>query len=78
MKTAISIPDELFEEAEQEAKRRGLSRSELYANAVREYVEKYRTDDITGRLDEIYAETDSRLDPALQHMQNASLKREDW
>lgn len=74
MKTAIIIPDALFEEAE----RRGLSRSELYANAVHEYVEKYRAGDITERLDEVYAKTDSRLDPGLRIMQSASLKREDW
>ncbi len=34
MKTAISIPDEIFEQAERLAKTRGWSRSELYANAV--------------------------------------------
>jgi hypothetical protein len=38
MKTAISIPDSLFEEADRLAKSRGWSRSELYANAVTAYV----------------------------------------
>ena len=43
MKTAISIPDETFEAAETLAGRLGLSRSELYATAVAEYLARHRT-----------------------------------
>jgi predicted transcriptional regulator len=53
VKTAISIPDEVFEAAERAAKKLGVSRSELYAKAVREFVERYRRDKITEKLDEI-------------------------
>jgi metal-responsive CopG/Arc/MetJ family transcriptional regulator len=38
MKTAISIPDEVFEQVERAAKRLGLSRSELFTRAVKEYL----------------------------------------
>lgn len=38
MKTAISIPDEIFEEAEKAAKQLGLSRSELFTRAIKAYL----------------------------------------
>ena len=40
MKTAISIPDEVFEAADRTAKKLGVSRSELYATAVHEFIER--------------------------------------
>lgn len=80
MKTAISIPDEVFEGAEQAAKTLGVSRSELYATAVREYVERYRREDVTEKLNEIYAggELTSELDLPLKIMQIQSLKSSEW
>ena len=53
MKTAISIPDEVFEAADRAAKKLGVSRSELYATAVHEYVTRYRVENITSRLNEV-------------------------
>ena len=75
MKTAISIPDDVFEGAERTASALGLSRSELYATAVREFIERYRSADVTERLDRVYSEDDSlsRLDERLQTMQAYSL-----
>ena len=80
MKTAISIPDDVFEGAERTASALGLSRSELYATAVREFVERYRSADVTERLDRIYGEDDSlsRLDERLRTLQAYSLGRDDW
>ncbi len=79
MKTAISIPDEVFQAAETTAKKLGVSRSELYTTAVREYVDHHRKDDITAKLDLVYADDSlSDLDPALCAMQNLSLEKEDW
>ena len=80
MKTAISIPDDVFEGAERTAETLGMSRSELYATAVREFIERYRSADVTERLDKVYGEDDSlsRLDERLQTLQAYSLGREDW
>ena len=80
MKTAISIPDEIFEGAERTASELGMSRSELYATAVREFVERYRNTNVTARLDEVYAQDDSSslLDARLEALQAYSLRREDW
>ena len=80
MKTAISIPDDVFKGAERTAETLGMSRSELYATAVREFIERYRSADVTERLDRVYGEDDSlsRLDERLQTLQAYSLGREDW
>jgi hypothetical protein len=51
MKTAISIPDDLFADAEMLARKFRTSRSELYSRAVREYVARHSTDDVTEALD---------------------------
>ena len=80
MKTAISIPDEIFEKAERTAKKLGLSRSELYATAIRDYIEHHRRENLTKKLNEIYSldESVSGLDPYLMNLQTLSLKREEW
>jgi len=59
MKTAISIPDEVFEAAERAAKSLGVSRSELYATAVREYLERYRREDLTEKLNQVYGQDET-------------------
>ena len=53
MKTAISIPDDLFEDAERLARALNKSRSRLYGDAVREYVARHSADHVTGALDEV-------------------------
>ena len=78
MKTAISIPDALFEEAERFAKRNGMSRSELYATAVAQYLEALQDEAITRALDELYADMESKVDPFLLHLQLDSLTMEEW
>lgn len=82
MKTAISIPDDLFESADALAARLGVSRSQLYATAVAEYVAKHVGADVTARLNAVYAAEASRLDPALRRAQARALQRdppaEEW
>jgi metal-responsive CopG/Arc/MetJ family transcriptional regulator len=80
MKTAISLPDPLFEAADRLARQLGKSRSQLYAEALREYLERYRDEDITRRLNEIYdAEPElAELDPVLEALQLEVLRREKW
>ncbi len=81
MKTAISIPDAVFENAERTAKKLGVSRSELYANAVSEFIERYRREGITEKLNELYdAEegAESSLDPNLNALQLETLAKVDW
>jgi metal-responsive CopG/Arc/MetJ family transcriptional regulator len=78
MKTAVSIPDELFVAAERLARRLGMSRSELYATALRHYVREHRSEGITEQLDAIYATEPGGLDPALAWLQERSLPKDAW
>ena len=81
MKTAISIPDDVFENAERTAKKLGVSRSELYANAVAEFIERYRREGITEKLNDVYGAEEgaaSSLDPNLNTLQLDALTKEDW
>jgi hypothetical protein len=78
MKTAVSIPDELFVSAERLARRLGMSRSELYARALRQYVREHRNEGITERLDAIYGTEPSELDPTIRRLQARSLPEDAW
>jgi len=55
MKTAISIPDDVFTAADRLAAKLNQSRSQLYSRAVREYVARHSSDDVTSALDAVYA-----------------------
>ena len=77
MKTAISIPDDVFAAAERLARRRRMSRSALYTEAVRRLLAESESGTVTEQLDDVYSDVDSGLDPALQQAQATSL-REEW
>ena len=78
MKTAISIPDEVFLAADELARRLGMSRSELYATAVAEYLAEHRASGVKERLDVVYGIVDSELDDSVVQFQLSSLPQEDW
>lgn len=80
MKTAISIPDGIFREADALAKRLGLSRSELYARAVSALLEAHRGEAVTARLNEVHGPggADASLDSDLAAAQSAAIGRERW
>ena len=59
MKTAISLPDRLYADAEETAKSLGIPRSQFYAKAVEEYIKIHKKDYITEKLNEVYAGMDS-------------------
>jgi metal-responsive CopG/Arc/MetJ family transcriptional regulator len=78
MKTAVSIPDPLFREAERLTKRLRIPRSQLYATALEEYVRRQRSKGIKEALDEVYRTEPSELDPVLGHLQSEVLGRKEW
>lgn len=79
MKTAVSIPEELFQSAEGFARRLGMTRSELYAKALRDYLREHRGEGVTELLDQVYgAEEEGELDSALAQLQGGSLPEEEW
>lgn len=69
MKTAISLPDDLFEAADDLADKLGVSRSQLYASALSDYVAHHNQSEVTERLNAVYGEADSHLDSVLEELQ---------
>src|ERR1044072_3435741 len=78
MKTAISLPDDVFEAADELAAKLGVSRSQLYARAVAQFVAQQSEDDVTARLNAIYGESGAVLDPELQDLQSYSVAGDPW
>ncbi len=80
MKTAISIPDDVFAAAERAAAEMGLSRSALYARAVSDFVARHDDARVTERLDAVYAgqASETALDETLATLQVLSLPAEEW
>lgn len=73
MKTAISLPDPLFEAAERLAKHLGVTRSELYARALASFVREHSGEAITEAIDRALGKDASALDESLARMQSRSL-----
>ena len=78
MKTAISIPDHIFEAAERICKRHQIPRSRFYATAIRRLVEEYREDEVTAKLNQIYKNRPVRVDPEMHAAQLRTLGTERW
>ncbi|HOO45267.1 MAG TPA: hypothetical protein PLM29_03485 [Deltaproteobacteria bacterium] len=78
MKTAISIPDTVFEAAEKFANRVGVSRSQLYTKAVKEFLKEHQNESVTKKLNEVYSEESSGLDHADHNLQYSSLQKDEW
>jgi metal-responsive CopG/Arc/MetJ family transcriptional regulator len=78
MKTAISIPDSVFEAAEKLATRVGVSRSQLYTKAVKEFLKEHQNELVTKKLNEVYSEESSCLDRTDHNLQYSSLQKDEW
>ncbi len=78
MKTAVSMPDELFRRAEAAARKLSVSRSEFYARAVAEYLKIQQDAVITERLNEVYGSIRAEVDPGLHRAQLRTLDKSDW
>jgi metal-responsive CopG/Arc/MetJ family transcriptional regulator len=78
MKTAISIPNNVFERAESLARKLKISRSELYTEAVKVYLKENHIEDVTAKLNEVYENAASNLDESLLKAQTAILPKEKW
>lgn len=78
MKIAISVPDEIFEAGEHLAKQLGLSRSQLYADALSAYLSERGAAAVTAKLNVVYAQESSKLDPGFAKAQLSRIADETW
>jgi metal-responsive CopG/Arc/MetJ family transcriptional regulator len=78
MRTALSLPDDLFERAERYARRIGKSRSQLFSDALREYLARHSPDEITEAMDRMLDEGDAPEDDFHKRATRSLLERVDW
>ncbi len=78
MKTAISLPDDLFKLAETAARKLKMSRSQLYATAISEFLDRRNANKITGRLNEVYSAQSAKVASPLHSAQMKSIESDSW
>jgi predicted transcriptional regulator len=78
MKTAISLPDEVFRDAERLAKRLKKSRSNLYTEAVAEYVARHEPEAVTEALNQLAKKLDAGPDEFASAAARRVLERSEW
>ena len=78
MKTAISIPDDVFEEAERLVTALQTSRSQLYSRALREFVAKHAPDRLTEAMNRVVDEVGPEIDEFSQRAAYRALERVEW
>jgi predicted transcriptional regulator len=78
METAVSIPSDIYQQAEELAKQLGLSSNQLFAQALEQWIKAQREAEINRRWEEVYSQEDSSLDPVLMQMQLTALEPEEW
>lgn len=79
MKTAVSVPDDLFDQVDRLARRSHRSRSEVYSTALREYIARHAPDDVTAGLDRVVDELgQSVADPLTAAAARRTLGSAEW
>ena len=78
MKTAVSIPDEVFEKVERLARREGRSRSEVFSAALAEYVARHAPDEVTDAMNRVCGEVGGQPDGFVTAAGRRVLERTEW
>lgn len=78
MKTAVSIPDELFDEAERLAADMQTSRSQLYSRALQEFVARHAPDRLTEAMNRVIDEVGEEVDEFSRRAARRALERIEW
>lgn len=78
MKTAVSIPDDLFKGAERFARRTKKSRSRLFSEALQEYLARHAADEVTEAMNRVCAELGETKNPFVSAAARRVLERSEW
>jgi metal-responsive CopG/Arc/MetJ family transcriptional regulator len=78
MKTAVSLPEDVFEGADRLARRTRKSRSRLYCEALREYLARHAPEDVTEAMNRVCAELGPATDPFAASAAQRILERSEW
>lgn len=78
MKTAVSVPDEVFRAAERHARRTRKSRSQLYAEALSEYLAHHGPDEVTDAMNSVVDRLKEPTDQFVSAAARRVLERSEW
>ena len=78
MKTAVSLPDDVFRAAERQARRARKSRSQLYAEALSEYLSRHAPDEVTEAMNQVLDQVTEPTDPFVTAAARRILERSEW
>lgn len=78
MKTAVSLPDDVFRAAERHARRARKSRSQLYAEALSEYLARHAPDEVTEAMNQVVDQLNDPTDPFVTAAARRILERSEW
>jgi hypothetical protein len=78
MKTTVSIPDDVFERAELLARRTKKSRSQLFSDAVSEYLARHAPEEVTDAMDRVCRELVPPKDKFVSAAARRVLERSEW
>jgi predicted transcriptional regulator len=78
MKTAVSIPDEVFEKIERLARRAKRSRSEVFSAALKEYVARHAPDEVTDAINRACDEIGDQTDEFAAAASRRILEKTEW
>jgi metal-responsive CopG/Arc/MetJ family transcriptional regulator len=78
MKTAVSIPDDVFEKVERLARRGKRSRSEVFSAALREYVARHSPDEVTDAINRVCGQIDDQRDEFVSEATRRILEKTEW
>ena len=78
MKTAVSIPDEVYQGTERLARRTKRSRSRIFSDALREYLARHCGDEVTAAVNQAYSEIDDLEDALAVSAGRFILERSEW
>ncbi len=78
MKTAVSIPDDVFEKVERFARRTKRSRSEVFTTALREYIARHAPDEVTDAINRAVDKIGDQTDEFVAAAARRVLEKTDW
>ena len=78
MKTAVSVPDDVFEEAERLERRTKKSRSQLFSEALKEYVARHAPEEVTETMNRVCEEVGDVADEFVSSAARRVLERSEW
>lgn len=78
MKIAVSVPDDVFRAAERQARRTKKSRSQLYAEALAEYLARHAPDEVTDAMNSVVDRLEEPADSFVSTAARRVLERSEW